>query len=30
LARRGALAWLDRITGCVFLGFGARLVLSEA
>lgn len=30
LARRGAVAWLDRVTGFVFLGFGARLALSEA
>jgi len=29
LARRGAVAWLDRITGCVFLTFGARLAVSE-
>lgn len=25
LARPGVVAWLDRATGCVFLGFGARL-----
>jgi threonine/homoserine/homoserine lactone efflux protein len=29
LTRRGAVAWLDRVSGCVFLTFGARLALSE-